>query len=229
MGFRQRMALSRRAYRQMVKKLVPADELAVATFAAPRARTLQNFTTDKHQLMGLEQAWRGYGETALIDAAASIPQLTRGRWGRTTALVVTDGVDTASELPLEQMRTLLSGAGIPVYVFSLAGGAPASRPNKGNRKMRAMDGFATEAELQDLRSLAIASGGRYVNLTATSAELAVALVLGDIRNRVFLGFPTQADSIRSLHTVEVRFLRKGGVVHHRTHYFGYEPKGWIDR
>ncbi len=233
MDLRSRLGLSRSAYRQMVKKLIPGDHLALATFASPQVEVKQPFTADHQLLAGLEQAWVGYGETALIDATAAIPQLSHGHWGRTTGLVVTDGVDTASELPIGQVRTLLSGTGIPVYVFGLEGGAPDQRDatNKNRKpgaaaKERPADGFATEVELQGLRELAEASGGRYVNLTEISVELAVSRVLRDIRNRVFLGFPTETSTTRSMHTVEVRLLHKRGIVHHRTHYFGFDPQGW---
>lgn len=226
MDLRRRLEVSKAAYSQMVRKLQPRDELSLGTFAAPRVELQHDFTSDTSKLAGLEDTWRGYGETALIDTAASIPQLTRSKFGRVTALIATDGVDTASELPVEQVRTLLSSSGIPVYVFGLEGDNRNQPPTPGSKKQRAMNSFATEAELRGLRELARASGGRYVNLTGTSVELAVSRVLRDIRNRVFLGFPTESHSVRKMHTLEVRFIKRSGVVHHRTHYFGYEPKSF---
>lgn len=223
MDLRRRMTISRSAYRQMVNKLTPGDELTVLTFAAPRARIQQDSTSDLELLRGLEDTWRGWGETALIDSLAGIPQLSRTRWGRTSALLVTDGVDTASELPADQVRTLLSGAGIPVYIFGLEGSSGASRKTRPVRHEPSMEEFATEEDLQGLRALAVASGGRYIDLTNTSIEFAVSRVLRDIRNRVFLGFPTRTNTPRSMHTLEVVFLEKRSVVHHRTHYFGHQP------
>ena len=225
MAMRRRLAISQSVYRRLLSQLQPTDKLALATFAAPGVSLQQGFTDDHQKLRGLEQDWQGWGETALLDAASTVPQLTRAQWGRTTALLVTDGADNASELPAEEVRLLLSGAGIPVYVFGFDG-APEERPTKRPRRARDLADFASEEELDDLRKLAVASGGRYVNLTETSVELAVSKVLRDIRRRVFLGFPTTTDSARSMHTVEVRMMRRDGIVRHRTHYFGHEPRDW---
>ena len=226
MAMRRRLALGQAAYRRLLDQLQPTDKVAVATFAAPGVQLQQPFTDDLGRLRGLEQEWQGWGETALLDAASTIPQLTRAQWGRTTALLVTDGADNASELPAEEVRMLLSGAGIPVYVFGFDG-APEERSAKRPRNPRDLSDFASEEELDDLRKLAVASGGRYVNLTETSVELAVSKVLRDIRRRVFLGFPTTTESARSMHTVEVRLIRRDGIVRHRTHYFGHEPRDWV--
>ena len=226
MAMRRRLALARAAYQRLIDQLQPTDKVAVATFAAPGVDLDQPFTEDLERLRGLEQTWEGWGETALLDAASTIPQLTQAQWGRTTALMVTDGADNASELPAEEVRLLLSGSGIPVYVFGFDG-APEERPLRRPDKPRDLADFASEDELDDLRKLAVATGGRYVNLTETSVELAVSKILSDIRRRVFLGFPTTTDSARSMHTVEVRMLRRDGVVRHRTHYFGHEPRDWL--
>lgn len=226
MAMRRRLALSKAAYRRVLDQLQPTDKLAVATFAAPGVELQQAFTEDIDRLRGMEEAWNGWGETALLDAASTIPQLTRSQWGRTTALMVTDGADNASELPPEEVRLLLSGSGIPVYVFGFDG-ALDERRSRRPKQARDLADFASEEELDDLRKLAVATGGRYVNLTETSVELAVSTVLRDIRRRVFLGFPTTTDSARSMHTVEVRLLRRDGVVRHRTHYFGHEPRNWV--
>jgi Ca-activated chloride channel family protein len=207
---------SRRALRDLVARVRPGDEIALATFAGERLAVDVPFTGNRGALGEAMALWHPYGTTALHDAVAWIPEISsEGRHPKRAVLLVTDGVDNASAIAPDRARGIVERAHLPVYVVGLGthGAAPAAE-----------NGAAADSYARLLQRLARASGGYYhAARRPEDVPGAVQATLAALRREYVLGFPA-ADSgapvFRSI-AVEVRGGRL--IAHHRLGYTGGPP------
>ena len=194
----------------LVAEANPADEFALATFAGERLVVEVPFTRDETVLREAMGLWEGYGTTALFDAVAWIPDIAvEGRHGRRAAVLVTDGVDNASDIAPEQAREIVRSARLPVYVLGLGREEP-PRP-----------GEDTYGQL--LQRLAAATGGGYFPVRRPEeADAAARLLLDTLRHQYVLAFPT-APGKPSERILRVAVQEAGATVYHRRAYFGGPP------
>ena len=165
----------------------PGDELALVSFAGGRLAVDVPFTGDRDVFAEAMADWSGYGTTAIHDAVAWIPEISdEGRQPKRAVVLVTDGVDNASELAPEVARQAVENARLPVYVFGLGDHGDPLRPEAG----AGVDTYA-----QVLGRLATASGGRYFPISdPADVGDAVATLLQDLRAQYVLGFPAATDA-----------------------------------
>jgi Ca-activated chloride channel family protein len=199
-------------------RALPGDEFALATFANGRGEVEVPFTADASALRDAIGRWKGWGMTALHDAVAWIPEITaEGRNSRRFAVVVTDGVDNASQISPADAREIVRAAQVPVYVLGLRAGNPYELTAEGKKLYRYAD---------VLNMLALTTGGRYypIQKPADSAR-ALAAISNDLRHQYVLGFSTSegASSYRKL-AVEVKGSDRFTVVFRRG-YKGPPPAG----
>lgn len=136
--------------------------------------------------------------TSLIDAAfAALAHADAGS-GRAIAIVLSDGVDTASWLTAKSV--IDTARRLDVVLFGIAAGAPKQTP---------------------LEAIADASGGDLIRIEST-AQLGGALktLLGAFRQRYLLSFVPENVSRGGWHTLAVRVKRRGVAVKARAGYFG---------
>jgi Ca-activated chloride channel family protein len=209
---------SQQAVRYFLDRALPGDEFALATFAGGRGNVEVPFTSDTGALRDAVERWQGYGTTALHDAVAWIPEISAaGHNSRRFAIVVTDGVDNASQIPPEQAREIVRAAQVPVYVLGLGAGSPYELTPEGRKVYRYAD---------VLNLLALTTGGRYYGIQRREdMAKALAAVANDLRHQYVLGFSTAegASSYRKL-AVEVRGRDRFTVVFRRG-YKGPPPAG----
>ncbi len=107
------------AISQFINDLNPNDDLFLFAFNS-RAYLLQNFTQDHElvrQRLGLLQA---NGETALFDAiVAGLLKLGQGHFDKKALLLVTDGVDNASESKEDQVVSASRRQGVMIYSIGI--------------------------------------------------------------------------------------------------------------
>lgn len=218
-----KLAASRLAFETFLGGSRPGDEIAVAGFAGGRIQVEVPFTDSIDTLRESSAAWQGYGTTALHDAVSLLPEITaEGSRGKRVAVLVTDGQDNASHLSSAQAVELVRRARIPVYVIGLR----AFRPDPGKTSREEVDDAVRYGEL--LASLALRTGGRYVELTtdgtagasgSTGAAgstgvgsrsepdgevaMAVSQILDDLRLRYILAVTTAGDGPASYHELRV--------------------------
>jgi Ca-activated chloride channel family protein len=132
------------------------------------------------------------GRTAFYDALARMPDRTLlGKNGSRAIVLLTDGIDNASELSRDDLAVLLEGVDVPVYPIGLRSpGAPLAPP----------PGVSPEAlvNLEILGHVARLSGGR-LSIVDEPAQLpdAIARVEKDLRTQYLVGFtPTGSGPIR---------------------------------
>lgn len=192
------------------------DRLAVATFAGDRVELAVDFTGSEQELRAAPDRWKGYGTTAVRDALSALPPLARATDRPRRAIVlVTDGIDNASSVPIDQVRSLLAGEGLSLYVVDVDGqGGAEERPSL-------EDG--TDEGL-DLAALAEASGGRRLCVsTPLEAQAAARTVVDDLRHQLLLSFVTDPLGAPALRDIEVSLLGETSGLVHRSRYHGPPP------
>ena len=156
------------------------DEAALFVFDKV-VRTAQPFTSDFDKVLSSFDSVNPWGSTSLFDAIADTAQQVSKRPGRRALIVLTDGVDTSSQLTPQQVSGIASGIDMPVYVI-------------------AVDTTATEG---DLTNLARWSGGTLYGVANTADGSVVARqIVSELRHQYLIAFEPSASV--GWHRIEVR-------------------------
>jgi hypothetical protein len=190
------------------------DSMAVVTFAGARVDLQVPFTADEDLLRDAPATWRGYGTTAVRDALAELPQIAAAAdRPRRAVVLVTDGIDNASVVPVDEVRALLAGQGLPLYVIDVDAD-PVERPSLEDGR----DEGLTLAELAE------ASGGRRIQVTSTVQVPAAARVIArDLQRQMVLSFTADTAGAPALRTIEVSLRGETSGLIHRSRYYGPPP------
>lgn len=178
-----KLELSRDVVRYFLDKALPGDEIALATFASGTTEVEVPFTSNLAALRESVGLWRASGTTALHDAVAFMPEVSaEGHNPKRFAILITDGVDNASQIPPEKAREIVRQAQLPVYVIGLDSGNPFELGTEGKKIFRYAD---------VLNLLAVTTGGRYYSISnQEDLQKALAAILDDLRHQYVLGFTT---------------------------------------
>jgi VWFA-related protein len=229
-----KIEISREVVRFFLRTAVPGDEFALATFAGGARHVEVPFTDNRASLAEAVTGWEAYGTTALHDAVAWVPEISlEGRNPKRFAILITDGVDNASQIPPEQAREIVRSAQLPVYVLGLQ---PSDLPRL--PKPAATAGAApgtpavSEAEAQAqavyryadlLRELAVSTGGRYFSISGPDDLREVLTgIINDFRHQYVLGFAT-GDGPSRYRTLTVEVSGRKRPVLFRRGYKGPPP------
>jgi VWFA-related protein len=171
------------------------------------------FTFDKrleiHQAIAEVSSW---GQTSVYDSiAASAAQVGTRQAQRRAVVVITDGLDTSSELTLEEVTRVAGSIDVPVYVISVE--PPGEE--QGETLTKAAAG---------LGDLAAESGGdlKYVT-TPEKTERDIAAILDELRQQYFIAIEAAATS--GWHRLDVITFRKGLKVRARGGYMVEDRAG----
>lgn len=180
-----RLDASHEAVDYFIDAARPGDEFAIATFAGNETVVDVPFTEDQSALREAVATWSGYGKTALHDAVALLPSISSdSRNIKRATVLITDGVDNASQITAAEAREMVRRAELPVYVFGLESGDPFALAEDGDKVYRYAD---------VLNLLAHLTGGRYFPIHGPDdLKEACAAVAEDLRYQYVLGFETVA-------------------------------------
>jgi Ca-activated chloride channel family protein len=149
-----RLDRARGVIRDFVEALRPEDQVALLVFADGDVAVEMEFTTDRvlfHQALGRQEA---FGRTALRDALAYAPRLlAEARPGRKALIMVTDGVDNASEMTTFRALRLARQVQVPIYAIGMTG-----LPEERRVRVRPSHGGRTFLEV--MREFSDETGGR---------------------------------------------------------------------
>ena len=190
------------------------DELAVATFAGDRVELQLPFGSSSELLRDASDSWRGYGTTAVRNAIAALPELVRATdRPRRAVVVVTDGIDNASSVPIAHVRSLLAGDGLPLYFIDV--------DTESDERPSLEEG---RDEGLSLSELAAATGGRRLLVgSALGAQTAARTIVEDLHHQIMLSFTTDTVGVPSLRSIEVALHGETAGLIHRSRYFGPPP------
>ena len=226
-----KLEASRRTVHCLLDQARSGDRMAMVTFAAGRTFIELPITDALTEVPELVSGWRPYGSTALHDAVSWIPEVRLGSHHGLGAVLVTDGVDNASQLDPDAVRDLVQQADVPVYVVALRG----SRLNQSRPKHwrppstrsspqgdTEASGFAPYGDI--LRRLAAATGGRYFDTYfADDVDAACQAIIDDIRSRYLLSFPLASTGDTTFHPLSVSLPGRRVTLRHRSGYVGPAP------
>lgn len=211
-----RLEASREAARYFLDRAKGGDEFALASFAGPITAVDVPFTDDQPALREAVDRWEAYGKTALHDAVALLPQISgHSRNLKRAVILITDGVDNASQMTAAQARALVQRAELPVYVLGLESGDPKAVSAKGEKLHRFAD---------VLNLLAAQTGGRYFPIRdPDDLKEACAAVAEELRAQYVLGFETSGRGGSRYRTISVEVRRRNARVTWRKGYRGTRP------
>jgi Ca-activated chloride channel family protein len=153
---------------------------------------------------------RPWSTTALYDMIQRVPDvMERATHPRRAAILLTDGVDNASEFGADEATRIAQGLRTPIYVLGVE--PPPRRP-----------GDAGASYEQILALIADSSGGHYRRIPRTEQMPEVARVLlEELSSRFIVTFVTSGVGVRKWRTLEVRV--DGFKANSRKGYLGTLP------
>ena len=116
-----KMEAAKEAVRFFVDQLRPQDRFALICFADDQVSWVTEFTSDRKRFVERLMVQEGYGQTALNDAVAAIPKLVDDSTkGRKAIVLITDGVDNASKLTLQQSVATARKVEVPIFTVGFS-------------------------------------------------------------------------------------------------------------
>lgn len=186
------------------------DQLALWTFGNERVLERFPFGMGWYLLPRVLETIKPWSTTALYDMIQRVPDvMERATHPRRAAILLTDGVDNASEISAEDATQIAQGLQTPVYVL----GVEPPPPNPGEL------GPSYE---QILTLISDSSGGLYRRVPRTQDMPRVArTLLEELSSRFIVTFTTSGVGVRKWRTLEVRV--DGHVAVARKGYVGTLP------
>ena len=213
-----RMTAARFAARHVLSWLEQGrDEAALFTFDS-RLHEVAPFTVDTRALQGALGEVDPFGATSLHDAIAEAAKRAATRTGRRRAVVViTDGIDTSSELTPGEVSAIASAIDVPVYVIATV--LPIDHPGREGSARRSRRRSTSTVVSPNLATWT--GGASFYASTPADTSHAARQVLDELRQQYVLAFePARASGWRPL---EIRTRDKDYIVRARSGYHGRRP------
>jgi Ca-activated chloride channel family protein len=210
---------ARQAARQVLASLrlstKPVDDEAAVFSFDMNLQSLQPFTADPGAIEQALSRVSPYGQTSLYDAigltAKQVAATAPGDPHRRAVIVLTDGIDTSSEMTPEQVAAIAAAIDVPVYVVAVVS------PLDHAGTPPAVDGPAGERE-GVLRTLARWTGGDlFVTSAPAQQSLAARQIVDELRHQYVLAF-SSSKSGSGWRALSVRVKDKDATVRARSGY-----------
>ena len=213
MAVGSKIAMTRQAFDSVLAQLRNGeDEVGLYTFDAAlheRHELTSNLDSLRNGLADFEP----FGNTSLYDAiAATARRLSERTATRKAIIVLTDGIDTSSELNAGQVSGLASSIDVPVFVL-------ATMPAADLRAAAGVFERHARADVADLRDLAEWTGGRFAFAkTFVETVTTAAGLVDELRQQYVLAI--EAASSREWRRLDIRVKHPSAVVKARSGYYG---------
>ena len=213
----QRTAEAKAAAKHVFASLSGQDQASVFTFDTMLSEA-QPFTSNQRELeAALDSAEKPFGQTSLYDAVAQTSRMVaaasstgpRGVPHRSAVVVITDGIDTRSQMTPTEVAMAASSMDVPVYILAVV--ANVDDPRQNPEHVRAA------AVAADLQELARRTGGElFITSTPAQTSIAARQLVSELRHQYVLAF--EASSRAGWRPLEVRTRQARLVVRARTGY-----------
>ncbi len=218
MGLAGKLEGAKEALRALVTQRRPGDDFSLHVFASGEVKEVIPFTTEPGVLLDAVDRVRPFGKTAFYDALVKMPDRSLlGKNGSRAIILLSDGIDNASELTRQKLNEILEGIDVPVYPLGLRNTA-VSRLQEGTRTGEAL------INLEILADIALASGGRMA-VTDEPAGLreAISAIEKDLRGQYLIGFAPLPKGPVRFRRLSVTLPSPARVVRMRAGYKGTPP------
>ncbi len=214
MGLAGKMDAARAAIATLLARRIKGDEFALFVFADANALEVVPFTSDPMKIFRALDLIKPYGKTAFFDALAKMPEVSElGSNGSRAIVLLSDGIDNASNLSRSALAKRLEGISIPIYPLGIREEAEA--PKQHSDEGTNLDVLAEVARL---------TGGQlHVGNTPQLLASAMESLEGDLRAQYLIGFsPTGKGAVKYR---RISLQLAGGVqsIRVRAGYKGTEP------
>ena len=216
MALAGKMDSARAAIGALLAHRRPGDDFSLFVFAESEARELVPFTEHPGDITSALATVVPYGKTAFFDALATMPERSRlGKNPSRAIILLSDGIDNASQLTRADLARMLQGVAVPIYPLGI----------RDPREQKAKAHSAEElSDLDLLDAVATLTGGK-LQLGNQPQEIAMAVsgIEKDLRAQYLIGFaPTGQGGIKYRH-ISLRLAGRVHGVRVRAGYFGTEP------
>lgn len=200
---------------QLMGALSPNDKVGLAGFDSDYFGLVQ-FTNDHAKVRRALEELESFGTTALHDALEKAAEdLAAHGEGRRAVVVITDGIDTASQRSAEDVIARSRALDVPIYAISVL--SPLDDPGSSmftgrERPTRSADGIALLE-----RYAALSGGASFAASDFPALRTAALRIVRELKHQYRLGY-RPPDSPAGFRRVEVRSTRKGVVVRTRRGY-----------
>lgn len=190
-----KLEAAKEAIRFFVDQLRAQDRFALICFADQQVSWVTEFTSDRDRFIERLMVQEGYGQTALNDAVAAIPKLVdESTSGRKAIVLITDGVDNASRLTIQESVETARKVEVPIFTVGFS-----TLPWEDRKKAKDL-GF----NMAVLQLFADETGGAmFVVQDPDEMKEAVAKISTDVRHQYLIGYTPGLDHwdgrFRSVH------------------------------
>ena len=188
------------------------DEAALFTFDSKLVEVV-DFTKDLGRIRRVSLEGKPWGQTSLYDAIGTAARAVGERASKHRALlVITDGVDTGSQLTAPQVSAIASEIDVPVYLLTVVN--PVDHPGQ---EFAVLENESKRTETATLADLARWTGGDMrIASTLTHTEEAMYDLFNELRHQYLITFEPGARP--GWHPLEIRTRKKNLVVRARSGY-----------
>ena len=209
---------SRTAAVQILAALDNHDEVALAGFDHKYWGVVA-FTRDRAAIQKGFDELQPFGATALHDALdRAAHDLASHGAGRRAVVVITDGVDTASQAQADAVIARSRALDVPIYAVNVV--SPLDDPNSERFLGNAQPAAATRGGAVLARYATLSGGAAFTVSDLGGLQKAAQTIVGELKHQYRLGYdpPPGPPGFRR---IDVRTTRKGVVVKTRS---GYVPR-----
>jgi VWFA-related protein len=208
---------SRMAAVQIMAALDPQDEVALAGFDSQYFGVVR-FTRDHSLIQKGFTELKPFGATALHDALDHAARdLASWGEGRRAVVVITDGIDTASQITADEAIARSRALDVPIYTITVL--SPLDDPRSEMFAGRERPAAATTGSAVLARYAALSGGAAFGVSDFRGLKVASDQVGAELKHQYRLGYDPPANPPRFRH-IEVRSTRKGVLIRTRS---GYTP------
>jgi Ca-activated chloride channel family protein len=199
MSVQDKLGRARAGIRQFIAELRPEDRTSLMVFADGDVVVRVPFTTDRLHFLNVLEDEEAWGQTALRDGLAYAAGILSGaNPGRKALILVTDGVDNASEVTSFEAIRLARQVRIPIYALGLTG-LPVKMGGQGRGPDRG------RSFLEVLAQVSAETGGvAFPVFDVADVSQAVDAVQERLRHQYVLGYhPGGVDGESVYHQIQV--------------------------
>jgi len=216
MGLAGKIDAAKAAIGTLVARKKAGDDFALFVFDSQgHAKEMVPFTENPAAISRALDVVKPWGKTAFFDALAEMPARSElGRNPTRAIILLSDGIDNASNVTRAEIEAQMEGLAIPIYAFGLREPAEA--------KMAALTEEREDIDL--LAELAAATGGKlFVGNKPQQLASAMDLMEKNLRAQYLLGFSPTGKGTVKYRRISLKLAGRVRSVRVRAGYRGTEP------
>lgn len=216
MGLAGKMDAAKAAINALVARRKEGDDFALFVFDSQgHAKEMVPFTENPAAISRALDVVKPWGKTAFFDALAEMPARSElGRNASRAIILLSDGIDNASNVTLPDIEKQMEGLSVPIYAFGLR--------EPGEKKLTAISEEMANIDLLD--ELAAATGGKlFIGNRPEQLANAMNSIEKVLRAQYLLGFAPTGKGTVKYRRISLKLAGRVRSVRVRAGYRGTEP------